>query len=490
MNDRSAISSQAPVFAVVGRVNKGKSSIIATLAEDERVAVSPLPGTTRGATEYPVVVDGRTLFTLVDTPGFEQAGRALAMLEAEPVTPDRRAQRVRALVQEWSANGEFEEECRLLAPILAGAAILYVVDGQKPYRDNYRSEMEILRWTGQPSMALINRIGDGDHAEAWRGALNQYFKVVRDFDAQQATFDERIRLLTTLRELHDPFREPVQQAIDALLAENERRAIESTHIICDLLVGCVTFFVETRGEASIDPRKLERDFHDRLRGMEDEARVKLARLYHHDRATWQKAQELARPIFGEDLFAERTWASLGLSATQLLATYAISGAVTGGLIDASVGAASFGAGAALGALFGAGATALHLQHRFESAMRLDGLLGRLRNAAESGPEYRVGPVRHPNFPFVLLDRALRYHDAVKNRAHALSAAGMEISPDPRSTGLSTRLSSSARKTLVSVFVKLQRRPDRVSPEQRAALAREVRSLLSGKPAIPTPQRTG
>ena len=44
-----------PVFAVVGRVNRGKSSIIATLAEEDSIAISPLPGTTRRATHYDVL---------------------------------------------------------------------------------------------------------------------------------------------------------------------------------------------------------------------------------------------------------------------------------------------------------------------------------------------------------------------------------------------------------------------------------------------------
>lgn len=474
---RTTSSPAPPQFAVVGRVNKGKSSIIATLAEDDRIAVSPLPGTTRKASSYPVVVDGRTLFTLVDTPGFEQAAQALDWLEREPVTPDQRPARVRAFVEHAAAQEEFEDERELLSPVLAGAGILYVVDGEKPYRDNYRAEMEILRWTGQPSMALINRIGAGDHAEDWRRALNQYFKVVRDFDAQKATFEERIRLLTTLRELHDPFREPVQLAIDALRAEDARRRVESAYVICELLIGALTFMLETRGEDSIDPRKLEDDFHNRLRTMEHSARDKLAHLYHHDRITWQRAQELAKPVFGEDLFAERTWASLGLSATQLLASYALSGAITGGLIDASVGAASFGAGAALGALFGAGATALHLKQRFESATRLDGLRDRFRNVVASGPAYRVGPVRHPNFPFVVLDRALRYHEAVRNRAHALSAVDRELGAAPEAAGLGERLSGERRKALVSIFTKLQKRPERASPELQAALFREVRALL-------------
>jgi hypothetical protein len=182
-------------------------------------------------------------------------------------------------------------------------------------------------------------------------------------------------------------------------------------------------------------------------------------------------------VFGEDLFAERTWASFGLSATELLASYALSGAITGGLIDAGVGAATFGAGAALGALFGAGVTAIHLQKRFESATRLGGVVDRLRSAVAGGPSYRVGPVRHPNFPFVVLDRALRYHDAVQNRAHALSAAGKELTTAPAFTGLGGRLSAPARKTLVSLFKKLQKQPERAAPELEAALLREVRALV-------------
>ena len=65
--------SEVPRFAVVGRVNKGKSSIVSTLAEDDSVRIDARPGTTTEVREFPVRVDGRTLFVLVDTPGFEDA---------------------------------------------------------------------------------------------------------------------------------------------------------------------------------------------------------------------------------------------------------------------------------------------------------------------------------------------------------------------------------------------------------------------------------
>ena len=40
------VTSTIPTFAVVGRVNKGKSSVIASLIENDRVKISPRPGTT------------------------------------------------------------------------------------------------------------------------------------------------------------------------------------------------------------------------------------------------------------------------------------------------------------------------------------------------------------------------------------------------------------------------------------------------------------
>ena len=64
-----------PTFAVVGQPNKGKSSIVATLAEDEQIAIAPAPGTTRQAQRHVLKVDGEALYALVDTPGFPAGPR-------------------------------------------------------------------------------------------------------------------------------------------------------------------------------------------------------------------------------------------------------------------------------------------------------------------------------------------------------------------------------------------------------------------------------
>ena len=45
-----------PSFAVVGRPNKGKSSIVATLARDDSVYIDAHAGSTREAGRFPMAV--------------------------------------------------------------------------------------------------------------------------------------------------------------------------------------------------------------------------------------------------------------------------------------------------------------------------------------------------------------------------------------------------------------------------------------------------
>ncbi|HWX19309.1 MAG TPA: ribosome biogenesis GTPase Der [Candidatus Binatia bacterium] len=65
-------------LAIVGRPNVGKSSIINTLTQSERVVVSPTPGTTRDSVDVPfeVITDGvRQSCVLIDTAGMRKTRR-------------------------------------------------------------------------------------------------------------------------------------------------------------------------------------------------------------------------------------------------------------------------------------------------------------------------------------------------------------------------------------------------------------------------------
>jgi hypothetical protein len=486
--------SEAPRFAVVGRVNKGKSSIVATLAEDDSVRIDPRPGTTTEVREFPVVVDGRTLFVLVDTPGFEDAPRALAWLRSRDVSAAERPARVAELLRAHEGTEDLVEERRLLAPILAGASVLYVVDGTKPYRRNYEAEMEILRWTGRPGMALVNRIGEEDHAAEWHRALAQYFSLVRDLDAFSASFEERLALLGAFRELRPDLRAAFDEAATAIAAQRRRRRGEAAAAIADLLAAALTHTEEivVDDPEAVDDRlaaerdRLERSFHDALRGLEEGARRRVEALFGHAQARFE-AEGLERPVFEQDLFAEDAWNELGLTPGQIVAAGAIAGATVGGAVDAAVGGASLLAGAVVGGAVGGGGALWRVGRRFARAraVRPPGVAGLLLDAQRywaGAKRFRVGPHAQPNFPWVLLDRALLHYDAAARRTHARRGA-IAVGGGERA-GVVAELARGERSELERIFRRLRKEFEDPPRELRGALERALERVLARIDPVP------
>ena len=67
------MNSDTPTFAVVGAVNHGKSSVVSTLAEDDKVRISAMPGETVECQRFELL----DLFVFYDTPGFQNAFEVL-----------------------------------------------------------------------------------------------------------------------------------------------------------------------------------------------------------------------------------------------------------------------------------------------------------------------------------------------------------------------------------------------------------------------------
>lgn len=457
------------VFVVVGHVNRGKSSIVSTLAADETVEIDPMPGTTRHVRAYPMRIADRVLYTLVDTPGFERARQALVWLrERERTTADRHGL-VREFVAAHRNSGRFREECELLEPVLSGAAILYVVDGSVPFSSRYEAEMEILRWTGQPRMALINPIGPEDHIREWRTVLDQYFSLVRVFDAHAAGFDHRIQLLRALRELNEVWRSDIDEAITILAEDRRCNLQESAAVIADLLVDVLLHTEHKRLSPEADPEPhrlpLADRFYQGLRRREEKARDALREIYVH--TTLDVAQEDLGPV-SDDLFDLSTWNRLGLSRGQLAAMGTMTGALVGGGVDAAAGGATFLLGALIGGVVGL-ASGWYAWDRLAEARVLGQPLG--------GRLLQIGPMSNRNFPWVVLDRALLYHEVIANQAHA--RRGLVALPEAEGVrGVVARLEPPARRRIEDCFARLRKRPTAMAADEiRRELAQWIGELL-------------
>jgi len=453
-----------PVFAVACHVNKGKSSIVSALAEDDSVAIAYEARTTTESQPFALRVGDETLLTLVDTPGFEQARHALAWMQARETSAVGRAEVVAAFVREHEQRGEFQEECRLLRPILDGAGILYVVDGSRPFSAEYEAEMEILRWTGQPRLAMINKIGERDYVAQWRAALDQYFNLVHEFDAHQADYALRLQVLYACRELRAEWRPALDRAIELMQREHARRLEESARAIAAMLVDQLSLRLDIRiaEEALLDPHKaqLQERYRHALRDRERRCREQIEDLYRHRRVRRQESE--LNPLT-DDLFSEATWLRFGLTREQLATTGAVGGAIVGGGIDAALAGHSFLLGTVIGGAIG-GLTAWFSRETL-ATVKIKGLkLG--------GRLLQIGPMRNPQFPWIVLDRAMLHHQLIRRRSHARRDELILDSKDRN--GISTTLSLAQRKRFESVF---QRAIKAADHEQKDAVGFDLAALI-------------
>lgn len=85
LGEESQPEEEAPRFAIIGKPNVGKSSLINALTGEDRLIVHDLPGTTRDAVYLQARYYGRK-YWLVDTAGVRRKARVSSRLEAYSIT--------------------------------------------------------------------------------------------------------------------------------------------------------------------------------------------------------------------------------------------------------------------------------------------------------------------------------------------------------------------------------------------------------------------
>ena len=408
---------EIPVFAVVGHPNKGKSSIVATLSQNDAIAIALEPGTTRKRQSYPLSVDGHVIYTLVDTPGFQRPRRVLQWLEAHSVSVSDRPETVKAFVTQFSGDDRFNDECELLAPLTEGAGIIYVVDGSIPYSPQHEAEMTILRWTGRPSLALINSIGPDDYSDTWQKALGQFFQVVRHFDAVRAPFEQHLSLLKTFGQLEPEWEEPLNEATRFLSDQRNQRQQQAAALIADTLEAVMSFrenrtLMADQAEKISDQalaEELRNQWYRSQRKKEENLRIAVERLYQHNRIERQEAELVWHSE--HDLFSERSRSAWGVDRRYLATAGFGAGAASGAGIDAVTLGQSLGTGALIGGLVGAAGSYFYGNRLSLPVLKTGKLKSGLKTAS-------FGPVQDNQFGYIVLGRAINHWWHISHRNHA------------------------------------------------------------------------
>ncbi len=459
-----AAGSQVPVLAIMGHPNAGKSSVVATLTENDRISIDKRAGTTTTTDEYPVIIDGRTVMMFVDTPGFQNPSDILEWFQVHADEPNLAG----AFVAAHGDNPMYSHDCALLRPVAEGAGIILVVDGSKRIKEKDRTEMELLRLTGRPRMAILNNLSNlHKYMPVWQDALNKSFNSVREFNAHRATYAERLALLGALKAIDQRWEPMLDETIQAFREDWGRRIEQSADTIVqlmkDALTKRVTRVVKVDDIKSDDQREviqqqLTEALQEALRQLEVDAQQDIRGHFRHH--VWDVP---ATSLLAKDLFSEEVEQALGLRQRQIAMAGAAAGAVSGGAIDLGLGGLSFGAGALIGGVVG-GALGV-LGGAALAKMDIQRTLGVER--------FSMGPVSNPRFPFVLLDRIILYAARAMNWAHGRQAAD-EAAPNrvpdrdvSRKRGFTEELSAGDHRSLARFFAAARRGKNDSPHEERS-----------------------
>jgi GTPase len=142
----------APVLAVVGRPNVGKSTLVNRILGRREAVVEDVPGVTRDRVSYDATWNGRA-FTVVDTGGWDPDARGLA--------------------ERIAAQAE--------VAVNVADAVLFVVDATVGITDADEAVVRILRKTDKPVVLAANKVDDmRTEAEAyglWNLGLGEPYPV-------------------------------------------------------------------------------------------------------------------------------------------------------------------------------------------------------------------------------------------------------------------------------------------------------------------------
>ena len=139
---------EAPVVAVVGRPNVGKSTLVNRILGRREAVVQDVPGVTRDRVAYDALWNGRR-FTLVDTGGWEPDARGLQ------ATVSAQAERA----------------------VATADVVLFVVDGRTGATDTDLVVARTLRRSKRPVVLAVTKVDDErlepDTAELWSLGLGE-----------------------------------------------------------------------------------------------------------------------------------------------------------------------------------------------------------------------------------------------------------------------------------------------------------------------------
>lgn len=338
---------------VAGHANHGKTSLIRTFTRERSFGeVRDEPGVTQDVSFTRFILDGKTYMKLFDTPGFQYSSLAIEHCGET------------ASIEEFEAffqsDDRYSHDRIALEQARQSHIILYVVDVSQPPSERLRDDFHILARCLVPVLPLFNFIENKstNYEAEWKTTLRRFnYHEFTRYDAHHYNPQHEQQLYKRMIDKLDD--DPLHRKfLERRMEDCERRdqaaAEQSRKAIAEMLVDCAIYREEATGVTAETRKDIEQivldTFRKRIQEREYQAFTQILGIYNIEPRRLHNGGNAgeAAPLWTQEVFGSESLKKFGVG----VGGGAVSGAVTGGTIDAFVGGASFGAGALIGAFVG------------------------------------------------------------------------------------------------------------------------------------------
>jgi len=413
-----------PKFIVAGQPNEGKTTVVATLTEDSKAEISHIPGTTRERKKYTITIDGEDRLYVFDTPGFENPGELLEWFRENAKKHDNPAQ---AFLNVQSHLTQYPYDCEILKPIAEGGAIIHVINPAREVMEEDHWEAEIFQLCRCTRIGLLNsRNNQKQYLKDWERLLAEKANTYLEFDAKEAVFADRIKLLEAIAMVLPNRNSGLEEVVSFVSADWHKRIAKTAGRIVENMRQAVQHrisFPYTEDSKEKVKAEANKAIPEYVRKLEKDFRNDVRKRFRHLNDHWEYDPNLDLDIMHED-----TWQIFGFSKWQIVFACAMAGAGTGTLIDIATGGGTVGIGALIGAVTAGAAAYMYADRAVEIQFpKIElpevnlGPLGTFKTKMGGGPlggRSLVARIeRKSKLPSILLDRMTSYSVAVARWAH-------------------------------------------------------------------------
>ncbi|TWT80651.1 GTP-binding protein Der [Planctomycetes bacterium CA13] len=330
-------------ICVVGHTNHGKTSTIRTLVEDASFGVvDNAPGVTRNVEETRVAISGKSLFHVLDTPGFELLDERLYELR-EAKNSRSKEREIDGLIKKLTGNrGENDRRLlRTLEAVKSSNLVIQVLDVREEATDpQYHDEIEFLQRCGIPLIITLNFV---NHKQAKVDAWQDYFQQIgihtyTKFDAHTRRWKDEHTLFKKMESLaaetlHQDFLSSwVDYRKDFVAEATKYSATDIASLIRDVAKHRPTAYGVDRKTRSAKRAELKEQFEIDVIEMKDECIKTILKRFHfefNDIENDTDQVDDADTITGMSLF-DSSWLKWGAAAAGAAAGLAVDMMLVGG----------------------------------------------------------------------------------------------------------------------------------------------------------------